>query len=191
MNTKLRMKFNEYVETWSSLLQDCYSRGLGESIIDLLKPDDDGFVKYSMELALVTLFVGLRIWMKSKISQDVKEMVRDAVADSFYREIFNSKNDAEFITGCRNFFNERYNTLSELCPNLGGKSEEKQRSELIGMARYICAQVSDKPEEQNTPVFEKLGLVLIDTVHLSQLLTLNSSLDIQFPIGKPKFIVQK
>ena len=191
MNTKLQMKFNEYVDTWSGLLTECYSRGLDKTIINELQLSDEAFIKYSMELALVTLVVGIRIWMKSKISSDIKEMVREAVVDSFYREIFNNKDDAAFIANCKDFFNERYKAFFELCPNLGGKDKEKQRLELVGLARYVCSQVSDKTEEQNAAVFEKLGIVLINIMLFSERLTHNSSLDIQIPLGKPKFIVQK
>ena len=191
MNPKLTLKFNEYTETWSGALKECYFQGLEKSIVDELELDDEAFVKYSMELAMVTLVIAIRMWMKSKISADIKEMVRDAVADSFYREIFNNRNDNEFIASCKDFFKERYKFFFELCPNIDGKNREKQRLELVGMARYVCAQVSSKSEEQNAVLFEKLGLVFIKIQTLSEILTKNSSLDIQMPLGKPKFIVQK
>jgi hypothetical protein len=190
LSAKLQLKFREYVETWSALLSECYSRGLDSSITDDLGLDEDGLVKYSMELASVILVIGMRLWMGGKIQAEVKEKVRTAVVDAFYREIY-SDGSEEFLSGCRDFFNERYKTFAGLCPNLDGKNKEKQRVELVGMARYICAQVSEKPEERNVGVFEKLGLVLINTMLLSFRLRDNSSLDIQFPLSKPKFIVQK
>jgi len=156
-----------------------------------LELNEEAFMKYSMELAMITLVIGMRMWMKSKISADIKDMVREAVADSFYREVFSAKNDNAFISTCKDFFNEHYHSFYELCPHIDGKNKEKQQRELIGMARYLCAQVSNKTEEQNTAVFEKLTLVFIHILTLSEILTRNSSLDIQFPIGKPKFIVQK
>jgi uncharacterized protein YuzE len=190
MNAKLTLKFNEYTETWTGALKECYLQGLEKSIVDELELNDENFIKYSMELAMATLVIGMRIWMKSKITADVKEMVREAVLESFYREIFNNNED-DFIANCKKFFKERYTFFYELCPNMDGKEKKKQRLEMIGMARYICAQVSDKNEEQNTALFEKLGIVFIRILTLSQILTKNSSLDIQFPLGKPKFIVQK
>lgn len=191
LSARLQLKFKEYVETWSGLLSECYARGLDKSITDDLDLDEDRLVKYSMELASVVLVIGMRLWMSCKIQADAKEKVRSAVTDAFYREIYSDSSSEEFLSGCRDFFNERYKTFAGLCPNLGGKDKEKQRVELVGMARYICAQVSAKPEEQNIGVFEKLGLVLINTMLLSSRLSGNSSLDIQFPLSKPKFIVQK
>lgn len=193
MNAKLTLKFSEYVETWSGVLKACYSRGLDKSIVEQLELTDETFIKYSMELAMVMLVISMRIWFKSKtISLDVKEMVRDAVLDSFYREIFNNKNDESFIAACKSFFKERNNTFYELCPHMDKKNSEKQKMELIGLARYLCAQVSNKGEANNIALFEKLGLIFIDTLMLSERLTRNSSLDIQFRVsGKPKFIVQQ
>jgi hypothetical protein len=190
LSAKLQLKFREYVETWSGLLSECYSRGLDNSITGDLGLDEDGLVKYSMELASVIMVIGMRLWTSCKIQTEVKEKVRTAVTDAFYREIYNESSE-EFLSGCRDFFNGRYETFAGLCPNLDGKNKEKQRVELVGMARYICAQVSAKPEEQNVKVLEKLGLVLINTMLLSSRLRDNSSLDIQFPLSKPKFIVQK
>jgi hypothetical protein len=191
LSARLQLKFKEYVETWNGLLSECYARGLDKSITDDLELNEDGLVRYSMELASVVLVIGMRLWMGCKIQADAKEKVRAAVVDAFYREIYGDSSSEEFLSGCRDFFNERYKTFTGLCPNLGGKDKEKQRVELVGMARYICAQVSAKPEEQNIRVFEKLGLVLINTMLLSSRLSGNSSLDIQFPLSKPKFIVQK
>jgi hypothetical protein len=191
ISARLQLKFDEYIETWSGLLTECYSRGLDKPITDALELDDEGLVKYSMELASVILVIGMRLWTKSRISSDIKEKVREAVVDSFYREIYSDKTGTDFLSGCMDFFTEGYKTFSELCPNLGGKDKEKQRIELVGLARYICAQVSKKPEEKNMGVFEKIGLVLISTMVSSEKLTRNSSLDIQFPFAKPKFIVQQ
>jgi hypothetical protein len=190
LSAKLQLKFREYVETWSGLLSECYSRGLDGSITGDLDLDEDGLVKYSMELASVTLVIGMRIWTGCKIQAEVKEKVRAAVVDAFYREIYSGGSE-EFLSGCKDFFNERYKTFTGLCPNLDGKNKEKQRVELVGMARYICAQVSTQPEERNVGVFEKLGLALTNTALLGSRLSRNSSLDIQFPLSKPKFIVQK
>ena len=191
MNTKLTLKFNEYAETWSTALKECYFKGLNKSIIDELELNDEAFVKYSMELAMLTLVIGIRIWMKSKISVDVKEMVREAVVDSFYRDIFNNKDGDEFIASCKGFFKERYDSFFELCPNMDGKDKEKKHLEMVGMARYIFSQVSNKNETKNTALLEKLGIVFINVLSLSEILTKNTSLDIQFPLGKPRFIVQK
>ncbi|MDR2143261.1 MAG: hypothetical protein LBP29_02710 [Treponema sp.] len=186
-SAKLQLKFGEYVETWSGLLSECYSRGLDTSVTGDLELDEDGLVRYSMELAAVVLVIGMRFWMGCKVQADVKEKVRVAVVDAFYREIYGEESLSEY----REFFDGRYKTFAGLCPNLNGKNSEKQRVELVGMARYICAQVSAKPEEQNVGVFEKLGLVLTNTLLLASRLSRNSSLDIQFPLSKPKFIVQK
>lgn len=190
MNAKLQLKFNEFVETWAGLLKECYTRGLDQSIVDDLALSDEDFVKYSMELALAVLVTGMRMWMRSRIGADIKEKVRLAAVDSFYQDIFN-RNDETFLKDCKTVFTERYKALAGLCPNLEGKNREKQRVELVGLARYICAQVSDRPEEEHTALFEKLGLVFIETALLSDKLTRNSSLDIQLPLGNPKFIVQK
>lgn len=191
MNTKLTLKFNEYVETWAGALKECYFKGLEKSIIDELELDDESFVKYSMELAMVTLVIAMKIWMKGKISADIKEKVRAELVDVFYREIFNNKSDDSFIASCKAFFKERYDFFYEICPNIGGKNREKQQMELVGMARYVCAQVSSRSEEENTTLFEKLGLVFIQILGISETLTKNSSLDIQITMGKPRFIVQK
>ncbi|MDR1507682.1 MAG: hypothetical protein LBI67_11330 [Treponema sp.] len=189
LSAKLQLKFGEYIETWSGLLSECYSRGLDKSVTGDLDMDEEALVKYSMELASVILVIGMRLWMGCKVQAEVKEKVRLAVVDAFYREIYGS--NGEFLAGCADFFSEKYKTFAELCPHLNGKDREKQRMELVGMARYICAQVSAKPEERNVGVFERLGVVLDNTAIISARLSRNTSLDIQFPLAKPKFIVQK
>jgi hypothetical protein len=191
MNLKLQLKYEEYVETWSSLLQEYFSRGLDRQITGALELNDEKFIQYSMELASVILFTGMRYWMTSKISADIKEKVRGDVVDAFYAEIYRDKAGTDFLSICVEFFNERYKTFLDLCPDITGKNREKQRAELIGLTRYICARVSGKPEEQNLKVFEQLGLIFVSLASASEKLTRNSSLDIQFPLGKPKFIVQK
>jgi len=191
ISPKLQLNLKEYTETWISVLTEYHGRGLDEKITDdLFGKDNEGLVMYSLELSTVLLVIAIRNWSASKrFSDAIKKKVADIVVSDFYLRL-PGNNSEELQNEYLRFYRTKYNVFDELCPGLGGRNAEKQQMELVGMARYLVAQVSDRAETDNQRVIEEVGAVLIKAAAAFSMLAQNSSPNPQM-IGKPRFIVQK
>lgn len=191
INPKLQLSLDEYVETWSSIILDYYWRGLAPDITDKeLRLSDEALLNYSMELAAIELIIAVRV-LKNRIrlTEELGKKVTEAVVKRFYSDI-QGADKSEYMEEFIKFFNSKYGVFNEICTNLTDKDAKKRQPELIGMARYLVAQVSDRPEKQNVKAIEKLSLLFIDTAANCLRLAKNSA--VENPIlGRVKFIVQK
>jgi len=191
ISPKLQLNFDEYVETWCSLLTEYYAQGLDSAITDdVLELDEQRLAGYGLELATVVLIIGMQIWGGRKgMPDEAKKKVHSAVVASYYEGLY-GKDAPEFQKECVGFFNRKNDIFGELCRNLGGTDEKARQMELIGLARYLVAQVSDKSERQNQKAIELIGLLLINAGRACARLAKNTSQSVQVA-GKPRFIVQK
>lgn len=188
---KLQLTFDEFVQTWRVLILEYYARALDPGLTDgELGLKEEGMLRYSLELSAILMSIALRAWnARKQVAEQVRRQVADAVVDSFYEKLFDAEyqeNRAEYIA----YFKSKYERFLQICPNLAGKDEKKRRAELIGLARYLAAQASDKPEEENAKAIEQLGVVFLSAAPVFLAMANNSAPDIG-TIGKPKFIVQK
>ena len=193
INPKLQLNFNEYIETWNTVLSEYHGRGLSEKITEkLFGMDNDRLILYSLELGTVLLVIAMRHWNSSKrFNDDSKKKVADAVAESFYLGL-PGDDIKELLDEYLQFYRTKYNIFYELCPNLGERNAKTKQiqMELVGLARYLVAQVSDRVETDNQQLIEEVGAVLIKAAAAFSMLAKNSSPNPQM-IGKLKFIVQK
>lgn len=191
INPKLQLSLDEYVETWSSIILDYYWRGLASDITDKeLRLSDEALLSYSMELAAIELIIAVRV-LKNRIrlTEELGKKVSEAVVKKFYSDI-QGADKSEYMEEFIKFFNSKYSVFNEICTNLTDKDAKKRQPELIGMARYLVAQVSDRPEKQNVKAIEKLSLLFIDTAASCLRLAKNSAVENPM-LGRVKFIVQK
>ena len=192
LRPKLQLTFDEFIKTWDALILEYYSRAFDPGLTDgLLGLKDEGVLRYSLELSAILLSIATRAWnAKKRISEQIKLQVADAVADRFYEELFHAQyreNQADY-TG---FFKRKYDLFLQICPNIASKEEARRKAELIGLARYLAAQVSDRPEQENAKAIEQLGVVFLSAAPVFIALTGNSAPDVGAIGGKPRFIVQK
>ena len=190
ISPKLLLTFNEFADTWVKLVQEYYQRAVSnDEIYTPLELKEEGAMRFSMELGSVLLVIAMRAWRKKRIQKDgVTELVEQAVIEKTYRAIF--AEDDETLSACKEFYEARYRMFDQLAPNVA-KGEKQIRSNLIGFARYVISQSSDKTEEENVAVIERLSVLLIAAAASFKRLTDNSTLDPNTVFGKPKFIVQK
>ena len=190
ISPKLLLNFGEYADTWVKLVQEYYQRAVSnDEIYTPLELKEEGAMRFSMELGSVLLVIAMRAWRKKRIQKDgVTELVEQAVIEKTYRAIF--AEDDETLSACKEFYEARYRMFDQLAPNVA-KGEKQIRSNLIGFARYVISQSSDKTEEENVAVIERLSVLLIAAAASFKRLTDNSTLDPNTVFGKPKFIVQK
>ncbi len=188
---KLQLSFDEYVETWRSLVMEYYMRGLEPSIADKeLKLSEEGMIRYSMDLAAVVLIIAIRICkFRLRVSEDIRKRTSDAITKKFFMDL-HSRATAELLGECLSFYSSKYDIFKELCSNLSNPDAKKRQPELIGLARYLVAQVSALPEHENVRAIEQLGSLFIDASATCVRLAENSAVDNQM-FGKLKFIVQK
>ena len=148
--------------------------------------------RYSIELAAVILCLALRAWnAKKRIPEAIRQQVSAGVTNSFLDVAFGAQyqqNKEEYTS----FINRKYGLFAEICPGMTDPDEKKRRPELIGLARYLAAQASSRPEEENAKAIEALGVIFLSAVPVFLRLAENSAPDIGVGIGgKPKFMVQK
>lgn len=189
LSPKLQLSFDEYIETWRSLITEYYSRGMDRSITDKIpRLDEQGLTRYSAELTAVMLFLALNAWASRKrIAQAVRTRVEQAVIEDFYRKIYIEDDLTEEY---KKFYDLKSALFSRLLSNADAANPKMKRSIIIGFARYLAAQVSDKPERDNLKLIESLSVILAEASGIFNQLAENSAPDAQI-IGKTKFIVQK
>jgi len=191
VSPKLQLSFEEYTETWLSVLNEYYAQALGDKITsELVGKDNDSLVAYSLEMGTVLLIIAMRHWQSSKrFTEAVRQKVTDKIVSAFYSGL--PGNDSQELQDeYLRFFRVKSNIFLDLCPGLGGRNAEKQKMELVGMSRYLVAQVSNRPEKDNQRIIEQVGMILMKAAAAFSMLAANSSPNPQM-IGKPRFIVQK
>jgi len=191
ISPKLQLNMDEYAETWCSVITSYYWKGLEPDITDKeLHLSDEGILKYSMELAAVELVIAIRV-LKNRIrlNDEIQKKLTDTIIGKLYTDLY-SEAKLQFKEDFISFFNSKYDIFNEVCTNLADKDAKKRQPELIGLARYIVAQISDSPEKQNVKVIEKLSLIFMDTAATCLRLAQNSACENPI-LGKTKFIVQK
>jgi len=191
ISPKLQLSFCEFAETWRTLILEYYSRALDPELTDrALGLDAEGLLRYSTELAAVLLSLALRAWdAKKRIAEQIRRQTAAAITDSFLKEAFGpqyEENRDEYAA----FFRRKYELFVHICPNIASPDEKKRQNELIGLARYLAAQASGRPEEQNAAAIEALGVILLSAAAVFIRMAENSSPDLGIA-GKPKFMVQK
>ena len=190
ISPKLLLNFGEYADTWVKLVQEYYQRAISnDEIYTPLELKEEGAMRFSMELGSVLLVIAMRAWRKKRIQREgVTALVEQTVVEKTYRAIF--AEDDETLAACKEFYESRYRMFEQLAPNVA-KGEKQIRTNLIGFARYVVSQSSEKSEEENVAVIERLSVLLIAAAASFKRLTDNSTPDPNTVFGKPKFIVQK
>ena len=190
ISPKLLLNFGEYADTWVKLVQEYYQRAISnDEIYTPLELKEEGAMRFSMELGSVLLVIAMRAWRKKRIQREgVTALVEQTVVEKTYRAIF--AEDDETLAACKEFYEARYRMFEQLAPNVA-KGEKQIRTNLIGFARYVVSQSSEKSEEENVAVIERLSVLLIAAAASFKRLTDNSTPDPNTVFGKPKFIVQK
>ncbi|MEA5047307.1 MAG: hypothetical protein VB034_01735 [Eubacteriales bacterium] len=190
ISPKLLLNFEEYTDTWVKLVKEYYQRGVSNDDIYLaLQLHEEGAMRFSMELGSVLLVIAMRAWGTKRFQKDeTRKLVEDTVVEKTYREIF-AENE-ETLSACKDFYAARFQLFSQLAPN-NAKNEKQIRTNLIGFARYVVSQCSERAEEENAAIIEHLSVLLIAAAGSFKRLTDNSTIDPNTVFGKPKFIVQK
>ena len=190
ISPKLLLNFGEYADTWVKLVQEYYQRAISnDEIYTPLELKEEGAMRFSMELGSVLLVIAMRAWRKKRIQREgVTALVEQTVVEKTYRAIF--AEDDETLAACKEFYEARYRMFEQLAPNVA-RGEKQIRTNLIGFARYVVSQSSEKSEEENVAVIERLSVLLIAAAASFKRLTDNSTPDPNTVFGKPKFIVQK
>ena len=191
LRSKLQLSLPEYVDTWQGLTMEFYRRGMSDNqFFEELALTEEASARFSMEYATVLLVLAMRIWNgKRRMSDSVKSMVTAGVAEAYYREF--SGEDQELVRACMNFYEMKYRLFSDICKNLAGGDAEKRKVELVGFARYLTGQTSQREESANGEAIKRLSLILMDAAAAFLRLAENSAQDSGGILGKPKFIVQQ
>lgn len=187
---ELLLSFDEFVDTWVQLISEFYQRGISDDGIYLaLDLDEQGAMRFPMELCTVILVLAMRTWSAKRLHEGSRERVLEAVVGNAYRHIF--AEDEETLAACMEFYRARYAMFMEILPG-GSKNEKQLRQELIGFSRYTVSQCSARPEAENAGIIERLSILLITAAGSFERLMHGSTLDGNSAfVGKPKFIVRK
>lgn len=190
ISPKLLLNFGDYADTWVKLVQEYYQRGASnDDIYAALGLKEENALRFTMEFVSVLLVIGMRAWGTKRFNRDeIRTLVEDAVVEKSYRVIF--AEDEATLSACKEFYAARYQMFNQLAPN-NAKNEKQIRTNLIGFARYVVSQCSERTEEENVAVIEHLSVLLIAAAGSFKRLTDNSTVDPNTVFGKPKFIVQK
>lgn len=189
---ELLLKFDEYVETWQTLITEYYQRIISDDDIYVaLQLDEENAMRFSMELGTVLLVMAMRDFKEKKLKSAHKDAVERELVQKVYRSIF--ADDEETVAACEEFYKNRFAMLGQLAPTKSETTAEKRQKNLLGFARYVVAQCSEKTELGNARVIEKLGVHLTQASGSFIRLIQNTDPDVNgLPTkNKPRFIVTK
>ncbi|MEA4932619.1 MAG: hypothetical protein VB071_03400 [Lawsonibacter sp.] len=188
---ELLLKCEEYVDTWDSLIQAFYRRIISDdAVYAALHLDENGNMRFSMELGTVLLVMAMRAWNRKKLREDIRKKVEANITHVVCTGLFAA--DGETLQACLDLYAARYRLLGELSPLDAAKNADQRRAQIIGFARFTVAQCSDREEKQNAAVIEKLSVHLIAATETFLRLTDNTTLDGNSLLGKKfRFIVKK
>ncbi len=187
MQPRLQLTSEEFAETWCALIEEYYQRGLSPDIIEsCLHLSGDGAVHYTTELSMILLFIAMENWnSRKRISQDIRAKSTDAVVECYFNRMFGEAEQESYKV-----YDKRRMLFSQLCHHVADANPQKRQPELIGFARYLTAQVSERQEQQNVEAIQQLSILFIEAAATFFRFASNSFPDLQ-GFGKTKFIVQK
>lgn len=193
LHTVLQLSFTEYVQTWAGLIYEFYQQTMcDESISKALEIDQDNQLRFSLELATVLVIIAVMSFdAKPKlVTGKTRVKLMEKLVDESYRKIV-AGDDEELREVCKAFYQTKYRMFSGLCKNLSSDKEERRRSDLVGFARYLVAQVSSRQEEDNMVALKELGVMLCMASEAFMHLLHNSQQDTGTWNGTCNFTVYK
>ncbi|WRS27393.1 hypothetical protein U6B65_13855 [Oscillospiraceae bacterium MB08-C2-2] len=187
LQPRLQLSFHEFAETWCTLIEEFHSRGMHADIVEAgLRLSEEEQVVYAAELAAVLLFIAMESWnSRKRVSQDIRGKSTQAIVESLYELLYQGHAEEN-----RELYQSRSQLFRQLSRNSADASPQKRQPELIGFARFLTAQVSTLPEQENLEVIQRLSILFIEASATFFRLASNSFPDLQ-GFGKTKFIVQK
>lgn len=187
MQPRLQLSFEEFTDTWGTLIEEYCQRGIhlgAESNQPSLS--DEELVHFNAELTAILLFIAVEIWnSRKRISSEIRQKSTESIAEKLYRRLY-----GQAAAEVRQVYEARRELFSQICHNVSNANPQKRQTELIGFARYLTAQVSDCPEQENLPFIQQLSILFMEAAATFFQLAENSYPDLQ-GFGKTKFIVQK
>lgn len=193
LHTVLQLSFTEYIQTWSGLINEFYQQTVcDESLSKALEIDHHNQLRFSLEVATVLVMIAvMSLDAKPKlVTGKTREKLVEKLVDESYGTMVAGENK-ELREMCKAFYQTKYQMFSGVCKNLSSDKEERRRSDLIGFARYVVAQVSGRREEDNTVALKELGVILCTASEAFMHLLNNSQQDTGKWNGTCNFTVYK
>lgn len=189
LRSSIQLSFDEYADVWQNLVNEFYCRSLSDGkLSDMLLSSGDMNARFSIELSTVILVIAMLKWNEKQIHSKVKNSVMETVVMSFYKNLIPDAQD-DNIKECIDFFNLKYGMFSEIFNRIDSKNKQKNKTMIVGLARYLVAQVSPD-EKSNFEVIESLSILLFEAEAAFAKLAKNTFQDSIGLPGKPKFIIQ-
>lgn len=194
LHTLVQLSFKEYAETWAELIYTFYQQGMSdEGIFTDLQMSSEEEVQFSVELSTVlTMIAVMSFEAKPKMISNEKNRSKlfESIVMRTYRKVIGEEND-ELLNSCSQFYQSRYEIFSKICTHIHSKKPEKRQPELVGFARYLAAQASQKEEPEKAQALQRLGILLSSASDAYMKLLENSGQDSIQLDGKPSFVVKK
>ena len=194
LSPRLQLNFDEYVETWRSLITEYYMRGMDENITaEDLDLDEQGLMRYSAELSAVILFLALNAWASRKrISQEIKTRVEQAIIGNFYGALYQ---DDELAEEYGKFYHVKAALFFRLLSEAGwtefnGTKFKKSRALSSALPGILPRSIRKAGNPAILSRSKSSEPSIAEASSVFSQLAANSAPDAQL-IGKTKFIVQK
>lgn len=194
LNTVVRLTNQEYIDTWSSLVQTFYQEGISDDqIYQNLGMSAEGEQRFPVEFStILTVIAILTFDAKPKLClyENQRDKLKDGIIEAVYKKIVPDAG-AETIASCSDYCRSRIAVFRQICRGIYSTNPQKRQADLVGFARYLAAQVSSRDESENTEAIQRLGIILSSASDAYMRLLSNSTQDTTQLNGKPSFSVKK
>jgi len=176
----LSLKLDEYVDTWCSVIEDFYRQIVSDDKVFLpLTETKEAEYKLSYEIRTVLLLLAMKMFKSTSMNERAKLTVEDKVVDGVYRVIV--PEDEEVLEQSKEYYRNRYEMFEEVdvYSSNDSKKEAKQavRDDMIGYARYVISNVTDKPEADLKDTITALSVHLMKAANTFAYFSNNTTLD--------------
>lgn len=189
LQPNLLLNYSEYVDTWSDLLIEFYSRCITDDlIVETLHLSHDDMPNYTVNLSTIIVSLGMLVLERNgTIPVKIIQKLQDKIAVDFCGQVFNNTT-SEFVETWINHYKFHSRILKQAVKE-SSKGNDDRLPELVGFARIILKDVNIA-EKQKVSAIEKITLVLFDATTSFKSLAANTGMAYKI-IGQPKFIVRK
>jgi len=188
---KITVTGEEYCEIVGDLVKEYRNRIISDDDIFLtldLNKEIKNASKFELELCVILTVIAMRLFGIKHTNDKIQGFVSMNVLARVGKTVFNfkSKEQEQF----ENLYFEKVEVFKQIAPT--GKSSFEIRSSWLGFARYLVSLFSDKEEEDNKELIQKLSTYIVEFADIMGMFFASSRTKVSAAwAGKYEFVITK
>ena len=185
---KVTITGEEYSDILVDILHEYYNRIVSDDDIFLaLDLKRKGTGKFAVDLSIVLAVMALRLFSLKHNNDGLKGFTRNHILQKIETSIF--KFDGTEKDNYEDLFDQKYNMFASLVQK--EKTSYDVRTAFVGFARYLVSQYSDKDEEENSEVIQKMSAHIVEYGEIISKFIANSKIKTGSAlVGKYEYVVK-